>query len=259
MQDETIAVEVAQANEENKNNEVPKEGVENEKIEGQESASQEAPQEKSGELPEDFKGRLIRERKRHERREAELQAQLATMQTLLQNNNPQPQQQSQPEVISGVQDIKKEVREAMQEFATQAQQERVNAEINTKLSQLAKDMENADDKYPDFDELRKDPTLVFPQHLLQQVALSSSNAMDVIYFLVKNRDKLQSVLNTHPALQSGEIARISAELLVNKKQGKVATKAPPPANALSTNPAANSGRIRDNASVDELRKILGDI
>src|SRR5215813_555398 len=253
MQDETIAVDAQQANEENKNNETPKEGVENEKIEGQESASQEAPQEKSGELPEDFKGRLAREKRRHERSEAELRAQLTqanqAMQALLQSNNQATQQQSQPEVISGGQDIKKEVREAMQEFATQAQQERVNAEINTKLSQLAKDMENADDKYPDFDELRKDPTLVFPQHLLQQVALSSSNAMDVIYFLVKNRDKLQSVLNTHPALQSGEIARISAELLVNKKQSKGATKAPPPANALATNPAANAGRIRDNASV----------
>jgi hypothetical protein len=265
MQDKNSETETQESvTEENNINESVKEGIEPNSTEGKESLSEEGQQaqDQAGELPGDFKGRLAREKKRHERTESQLKGQLTqlqqTVQALLQNNTsqaqPNPPQQVQQD-NSGT-EIKNKVREAIQEFVTQANQEKVNNEINTRVSDVYRQMETADQIYPDFDDIRNDPTLVFPPQLLQQVALASSNPIDVIYHLSKNRDKLQNVLNSHPALQSGEIARISAELMANAKKGKEATKAPPPANALSTNPVANSGRIRDNATVEELRKVL---
>lgn len=266
MQDQPSELATQEANVDNQNNEDLKVGEGNEQVESasEEVTSAEGQQGQTGELPDDFKGRLAREKKRHDREKAQLQGQIAqlnqTMQALLstkQNNT--PQNDTQPNVQQEGNDREREVIGIIQKFVDRSNQEKVAQEIAARVNQVKLDMQNAHEVYPDFDEVINDQTLVFPQQLLEQVALSSSNSRDVIYYLCKNRDKLQGVLNTHPALQSGEIARISAELMANAKRGKAPTKAPAPSNALTTNPVVSAGSIKENASVDELRKLLGDI
>ena len=226
------------------------------------SAEGVADQEKSGELPEDFKGRLAREKRKNEKDTSLLRNQVnqlsQTVQALLNIHNAPPQSQDSSAISSeGDDEVSKKVQSELKKIIVKANEEKTAQEINSRVSKVYKDMDTAYEKYPDFDEIRSDPNLFFPKPLLDLVALSTKNPIDVIYRLGKNQDELNRIANLHPALQSGEIAQISAEILANAPaKGKEISKAPPPANALANNPAANSGRIKENATVDELRKLF---
>ena len=218
--------------------------------------------EQTGELPDDFKGRLAREKKRHERAEAQLRAEVAQMQQTMQavlNASSVSAPAPVGEVASPENDIQKAVQSEITRLMQKANADKLAKEMSVRVAKVYQEMDKAaEDIYPDFDEVRNDRTLNFPPELLQNIAISCKNPVDVIYHLAKNdRETLGQIAYQPPALQVGEIARISAELMVKGTgKAKEVTKAPAPANSLTTNPAANSGRIKESASVDELRKLF---
>jgi hypothetical protein len=226
-----------------------------------------SPQPKEGELPDDFKGRLAREKKRHDREIADLKRQNDQMLQMMQMMQAQGQTPSQPASQpapqeGSSQDVDKIVEQKLYSMLHQVKEQNKEAEVQKKYSDMMQKVKEADDIYPDFDEVvRADTTLPFTNDLLRKISLSvpdSVNPADVLYMLAKDRSRLNQIAMTHPDFQAGEIAKISAEIMANKRAAKKETSAPPPLSPLNTNPAGSPSRINPNATVDDLRKLLRD-
>lgn len=220
----------------------------------------------SGELPDDFKGRLARERKRHDKEILELKRQNEQMMLILQNQQRQSQVPQQapanpsPQQDSGQDELDRKVEEKLQRMLLQVNEQNTQQEINKKYLDLVAKVDEADksDLYPDFREVVRDQSLPLPEAFLKRLALSipdSVNPADVLYNLAKDREKLSRIVNLHPDLQSAEVAKISAEIMVNKRPAQK-TNAPAPSTSLSSMPNLKTSRINSNSSIEELRKIL---
>ena len=237
---------------------------------GMEAADEPAHEESSenGELPLYAKERIGKLQKRHNQQQKELRRlkeELYSIQQRLapQNNDQMSYQQpinsyegddynqpSQDELI------RKAVASAFQHkdmLERQAKEQEQIAHIQKQYKNLEEQLDQASNKYEDFDDVIHSDEAIFTPHMVN-ASLLIPNAPDVLYKLGKNREEARRISQLHPLEQSREVVKLSMALLGNET-----SKQNQPYKAMGTiksTPVSSKNGVSENTSISELRRLM---
>lgn len=114
----------------------------------------------------------------------------------------------------------------VQEVKTEPKQKETdpNAGLYRRLDDA---FEDARDKYEDFDEVTRDPSVPFTMPMLEVIA-ELDNGGEVAYYLANNKDEVKKLQGLSAYRQAIEIGKLSDKLANPPKAEKKTTKAPDP-------------------------------
>lgn len=172
-------------------------------------------------LPDGVKARLGRQEKRHQKQIRDMQSQLQAMQERMgqtTQTDPTPvNPYSHQPVVTGSEDerIHRAVTMALQ--AREMQEKKVEeqkrmARVQDGYRELQDHLDNASNKYDDFDDVVRSPNAAYTAHM-RDAALLLPNAADVLYKLGKNPDELNRIAALHPLDQAKEMVKLSHALV----------------------------------------------
>lgn len=219
-----------------------------------ESSESSESEETEGQLPAYAKARIGKLQKRHARDMRRLQEKVQDLESRHQYAvNPQTQQMPESHYGENPEDhIHRAVRMALEHKEAQERQAKDNqsaAHVMKKYQAFQEHLDNASDKYDDFDDVVRREDANFTPHM-RDVALLLPNAADVLYKLGKNEKELDRIAQLHPLDQAKEMVRLSHALA----NGSV--KSPSSGHQMSSiksNPVS-SQNITEKTSVSELRR-----
>jgi len=210
--------------------------------------------------PYGIKKRLGIQAKKHQRQTRALEDQIANqnvqiqqLHTMMQNQTPQFQQpnyQSQnPNDISGhIQQAVSAALKAKEDQERQIRETQNAAYIHRRALELKDKLDDASDKYEDWNQVVKDDSKPFTDAMFY-AGLKIDNPEDVFYKLGKNPDELARISRLHPLDQEREIMKLSAALMGGQNK---TISAPKTMSQIKTAPIAST--TSNNMSADNIRQ-----
>lgn len=211
--------------------------------------------EQKDELPKFAKEKLGMQEKRHKKEMRKMQSQLDEIRAHL-GSRPEPMNAPQPNVDpyssqpNG--DLDSAVAKAM-EMVEKKKKDAENAQhVQKQYQSLSDDLDNASDKYEDFDDVVKSPNVPFT-NAMRDAALLLPNRTDVLYKLGKNPDELKRISQLPSIQQAQEMVKLAMGLMSggDEKQAPQGVKT---MGNIKSNPVSNSSQVNEKTSVSELRK-----
>lgn len=237
-------------------------GEPSEKSDGTHSSDTQHMDSAKDELPLIAKERLGRQEKRHKKEMRVLQEQIQHLHNAISSNtsNPYNNDQSVNPYNStshegSVEDhIQKAVNFALKQKDVEEQKAREEQNLqhfHKQYQNLQEKLDNASDKYEDFDEVVRRNDVPFTKTIRDaMLILPHDNAADVAYKLAKNRTELQRISSLHPLEQAREVLKLSVALKGGNDQASSAHK---PLGHIKNNPVSSHG-ISESTSISDLRK-----
>lgn len=232
--------------------------------EAESNPQEEESSEAKDELPKVAKERLGRQEKRHQKELRDLRSQIAELhnrfgsQPMSQQQQPANTYNPQPIEGEGIEShIHRAVNAALQakdEQERKAKEMQSQAYVQEQYQGLQDHLDNASDKYDDFDEVVRNPKMPYTS-TMRDTALLLPNAADVLYKIGKNQDELKRISDLHPFDQAKEMVKLSLALQQGGSDSKGAN-APRQLGSIKSNPVNPSGPINENTPVGELRRKL---
>jgi hypothetical protein len=112
-------------------------------------------------------------------------------------------------------------------------------------------IENAKDKYSDFDQVIQNPNLKISPMMADAIK-STDNGEDIAYFLGINPDEAKRIFDLPPALQIKEIGKLEGKLLDKPIQVKKPSSAPEPINPIKSNATTKVTDTTDPRSAESM-------
>lgn len=153
---------------------------------------------------------------------------------------------SQDEVITRAVTAALQHKDVQERRAKDAEQTKY---VHNQYQRLQDHLDNASDKYDDFDEVVRGHDVPFTP-AMREASLLIDNPGDVLYKLGKNRDELNRIAKLHPLEQAKEINRLSFALMGGNNKGQQPQK---PLGQIKNNPVS-SRAVNENTSISELRE-----
>jgi hypothetical protein len=211
-----------------------------------------------------LKSNLGMERKRHAKQMRDMEERFEQRFSNLESQSPrnnQMEQMSQEEGIDpgiqqyiahGVQHGVNQVLRAKDEEEKRRKEAELSRGTHAHYAKFQDALENAANKYSDFEEVLNNPDLRITPAMKHQASLVD-NGVDVIYKLAKNPSELNRIADLHPIKQEKEINKLSNALMATPKAAQKDTK---PMGNLKSTPGKTSSQVTDKTSVSELRQRL---
>jgi hypothetical protein len=206
--------------------------------------------------PYSVKKRLGMQEKRHKKELRALQEQMMQMQAQMapqqqQASYEQPMDQSYGHPDDTIQRAVRMALQAKDDQERQAKDSEKVAHVHRQYQALQDKLDNASDKYDDFDDVVRHPNVPYTE-AMRDAALIIDNPEDVLYKLGKNPEELSRISKLHPLDQAREMYKLSVALM---NGGSKASSVPPAQlGQIKSNPVANSNAITDRTPVSELRR-----
>lgn len=205
--------------------------------------------------------RLKKQKRSHEREIRDLQARMADMQSKMQSptqnqsinsyGSPQADNMDDERIHKAV-SYALQHRDMEERKAKDAQQ---MAHVHKQYGELQKHLDNAADKYDDFDEVVRGEDSPFTAHMRDAALFlpksGSGSAAEVLYKLGKNPELLKRISELHPLDQASEMVKLSHALIGGGENKSSNTR---PMGQIKSNPAINSHSVTEKTSVSDLRK-----
>jgi len=200
--------------------------------------------------------RLKQAKRAHEREIRELHARIADMQSQLQPNQQQPQQN--PYDGNGVDDaIHKAVSFALQHRDMEerkAKEAESQHHIAKQYQDLNKHLDSTADKYDDFDDVVRGDA-PFTAHMRDAALMlpkkGPGSAGEVLYKLGKDPEALARIAKLHPVDQASELVALSHALISGGEQKGSNSR---PLGQIKNNPVVNSAGITEKTPVSDIRQ-----
>jgi hypothetical protein len=213
----------------------------------------EAPQE---DLPVYVKERLGRQEKRHQKQIRGLQDQLQGLQShILASQQGQAQSEGNGmEPLSEDERIHRAVSMALShkdQLDRRAKEEERQKHVVKQYHRLQEDLDNAAQKYDDFDEVVRGQDAPYTE-AMRDASLLLPNAADVLYKLGKNPNELRRISELHPLEQAREMMKLSIALHSGSSKAQEPHKVLSP---IKSSPVSSTG-INDKTPISDLRKLL---
>lgn len=224
------------------------------------------PKPEDDDLPLAAKERLGRQEKRHRKEMRAVQSQLAELQNRLgstQNSTDAGAYNGSPLVMNPDGDSEDErIRRAVtfalnhkDEMERKQQAERDMAHVQRQYQKFSDHLDNASDKYADFDEIVRGDDVPFTPAIRDAAALFIDNPADVLYTLGKDKEKLKQISQLHPQEQMRTVIKLSHALLTGAGNSKAQpSQSVNPLGQVKGAGVSRSGAITENTPVNELRE-----
>lgn len=203
--------------------------------------------------------RLKQQKRAHEREVRELHARIAEMQSQLQPNQEQSQQNPYDGMgnQSGVDDaIHKAVSFALQHKDMEerkAKEAEAQHHIARQYQELNKHLDSTADKYDDFDDVVRGEA-PFTAHMRDAALMlpkkGPGSAGEVLYKLGKNPEELSRIAKLRPIEQASELVALSHALISGGEQKGSSVR---PLGQIKSNPVVNSAGITEKTPVSDIR------
>ncbi len=125
------------------------------------------------------------------------------------------------------------------------------AHVQKSYAALDDHLDNASQKYDDFDEVVRNPDAPFSK-AMRDAALLLPNSADVLYKIGKNPDELRRINNLHPLDVAKEMVKLSIAL---NAAPNAQVHQPKPLGQIKSSPVGTNN-VNDKTSVSELRRRL---
>lgn len=225
-------------------------------------ASQVLAEEPQEDLPPAVKKRLGMQEKRHKKELRAMQERMNEMQNHFSNPNTFPGGQdnmTNPYVEQGAGQNPEDMltRAVMHGMHLKERQDKeakdreAMAHVQKSYAHLDDHLDNASQKYDDFDDIVRNPEAPFSQ-AMRDASLLLPNAADVLYKLGKNPDELRRINNLHPLDVAKEMVKLSIAL---NAAPNAQVHAPKQLGQIKSSPVGTSN-VTDKTSVSELRRRL---
>lgn len=203
--------------------------------------------------------RLKRQDRAHQREMRMMQEQIQRLQSSM--SSPQTAPETPPSAdhfaAQGNDVIRQAVEHALRAKDDQERrakdQERMD-HVHKQYQALQSHLDNASDKYDDFDEVVRSPDAPFSDAMRDAAVLlphnGSGSAADVLYKLGKNREELKRISSLHPLDQAKEMVKLSHALM---QGGEKVGSTPRTLGQVKSNPVPSHG-VTDKTSVSEIRR-----
>lgn len=203
--------------------------------------------------------RLKRQERTHQREMRMMQEQIHQLQSSLGSKPMTQDDYSQSNLSTSGDDVIQ--RAVEQAFRAKDDHERKMKEhenaayVSKKYEELYNHLDSASDKYDDFDEVVKDPSVPFTAAMKDAAILlphhGPGSAADVFYKLGKNKDELKRISSLHPLDQAREMLKLSMASVAEGRES--VGSAPKTLGQVKTNPVS-SPSVTEKTSVSELRR-----
>lgn len=197
-----------------------------------------------GNEPEWLHRRLKAERKRLQK---EMQSQLEQRLASLEQKY-QPQTQAADTADLNPRSL---IRSELQQIAAEEAQKRYQQEAHERVMSFQQQVEKGSDKFADFEDVVRDPSLPVTE-FMAQTAMTSPRGAELLYQLGKHqRDELRRIASLPPHQQVREMILAEAKLDAPKK---VSSSAPAPMGTPATTPLAAGGKKTPSQIAREKRE-----
>lgn len=218
------------------------------------------------ELPLATRERLGKQEKRHKKEMRLMQDQLARLQAQLGASSQPPNNDysspNDPYAQSSSNNVQDHIKQAvMMALNARDEQERKAREaeslahVHRQYQKFADHLDNASDKYSDFDETVRSDDSRFTESMRDAAMILHNSgvvdAADLLYKLGKNKDELKKISELHPLEQASEMMRLGYAMANGSDK---ATSSPKPLGQIKTNPVVSRNSVDENTPISELRK-----
>lgn len=211
--------------------------------------------EQKDELPKFAKEKLGMQEKRHKKDMRKMQQQIEELRAHL-GSRPEPMNTPQnvdPYSSQPNGDFDSAVAKAMEAVEKKKKDSENAQHVQKQYQSLNDDLDNASDKYEDFDEVVKSPNVPFTS-AMRDASLLLPNRTDVLYKLGKNPDELTRISKLPAIQQAQEMVKLSIGLMTGGGDEKQAPQGVKTMGNIKSNPVSNSSQVNEKTSVSELRK-----
>ena len=213
-----------------------------------------------GGLPDYAKERIGKLQKRYNRDMRRMEAKIRDLQNQNYGGNsqaPVSQQSYGAEEMPHDDAIHRAVTHALSLRDAQEQQAKEReklAHVHKQYDAFQNHLDNASDKYEDFDEVVRGENAPYTE-AMRDTALLLPNPADVLYKLGKNPNELSRISKLHPLDQAKELIKLSHSLAAAPNKGP---QAPRQLSQIKSNPITSRGAVSDATPVGDLRRRMSD-
>ncbi len=141
----------------------------------------------------------------------------------------------------------------------QAKQHEQQAHVQRQYGELQRHLDNAADKYDDFDDVVRGPHAAFTPHMRDAALMlpksGAGSAAETLYKLGKNPDELSRIAKLHPLDQASELVKLSHALISGGEQ-KGNTLQRQHLGQVKNNPVVNSAGVTEKTSPSSIRALM---
>ncbi len=139
-------------------------------------------------------------------------------------------------IYNAIRIVDEKVDERISKWRKEESEKETKTDYQRKIEGLTTKLEEGYKKYPDFEDVVKDPSVPITL-LIRDILSETEHPEDVAYYLGKNRAEAIKISRMTPVAATREILRIEAEVAqkpLSPNQPKIISDAPPPVKAIGS-------------------------